>query len=80
MAGPSRSLKEELEPAVKGAGETTVGWPWSSLVTRNAPVAGQDTLFYQRGYRVRIGQGMGCVGAPAPASHWERRTWDGDVS
>ena len=43
MAGPYLWLREELEPAVGGAWGTTVGWPWSSLVPRNSPVAGRDT-------------------------------------
>ena len=69
MAGPYLSLKKELGPAVTGAEGATVGWPWSSLVTGNSPVAGPDTLPYWQGFRVPIWQGMGCVGAPAPASH-----------
>ena len=80
MAGQYLWLKEELRPAVKGAYETTDGWPWSTLVSRTLAVAGQDTLPHWQGFRVRIEQGMGCVSAPASASYWERRTWDGDMS
>ena len=61
MAGPYLWLRVELGPAVKGAWEATVGWPWSHLVSRNTPVAGRETLPYQQGLRVRIEQGMGCV-------------------
>ena len=43
MAGPYLSLREELGPAVKGAWEATVGWPWSALIPRTSPVAGRDT-------------------------------------
>ena len=43
MAEPYLWLREELEPAVKGAWGATVGWPWSHLVARNSPVAGRDT-------------------------------------
>ena len=43
MAEPYLWLREELEPAVKGAFGATVGWPWSALVPRNSPVAGRDT-------------------------------------
>ena len=31
MAGPYLQLRGELGPAVKGAWEATVGWPWSPL-------------------------------------------------
>ena len=61
MAGPNLWLKGELGPAIKGAWEATVGWPWSLLVPRNLPVAGRDTLPYWQGFRVRTEQGMGCV-------------------
>ena len=61
MAGPYYSLKEELGPAIRGAWGATVGWPWSLLVPRNSPLAGQDTLPYWQGFRVRTEQGMGCV-------------------
>ena len=53
MAGPYLWLKGELGPAVKGAWGATVGWPWSTLLSRKSPVAGQDNLRYE--------QGMGCV-------------------
>ena len=43
MAEPYLWLKEELEPAVKGAWGATVGWLWRPLVRRNSPVAGRDT-------------------------------------
>ena len=43
MAQPYLWLREELEPAVKGAQGATVGWPWGLLVLRNLPVAGRDT-------------------------------------
>ena len=32
--------KGDLEPAIRGASEATVGGPWSPLVPRNSPVAG----------------------------------------
>ena len=44
MAEPFLWLREELEPAVKGAWDDTIGWPWSLLVSRNSPVAERDTL------------------------------------
>ena len=43
MAGPYLSLRDELETVVEGAWGATVGWPWSSLVPINSPVAGRDT-------------------------------------
>ena len=43
MAEPYLWLREELQPVVKGAWEATVGWPWSSLVPSNLPVAGRDS-------------------------------------
>ena len=43
MAEPYLWLRGELEPAVKGAQEATVGQPWSALVPRQSPVAGRDT-------------------------------------
>ena len=43
MAGPYLSLREELGPAVKGAWEATVGWPWSPLIPGTSPEAGRDT-------------------------------------
>ena len=61
MAGPYLRLRVELGPAIKGALRATVSWPWSSLVPRNSPVAGRDTLPYWQGFRVRTEQGMGCV-------------------
>ena len=61
MAGPYLQLRRELGPAVEGAWGATVGWPWSTLVPRNSPVAGRDTLPYQQGFRVRTEEGMGCV-------------------
>ena len=61
MAGPCLWLRWELGPAVKGAGGATVGWPWSLLVPKNSPVAGQDIPPYRQGFRVRTEQGMGCV-------------------
>ena len=61
MAGPYLWLREELGPAVKGAWGATVDWPWSTLVPRNSPVAGRDTLSYWQGFRVRTEQAMGCV-------------------
>ena len=61
MAGPYLQLKGKLRPAVQGAWGATVGWPWSSLVSRNSPVAGRDTLPYGQGFRVRTEQGIGCV-------------------
>ena len=61
MAGPDLQLREELGPAVEGAWGATVSWPWSTLVPRNSPVAGRDTLPYRQGFRVRTKQGMGCV-------------------
>ena len=48
MAGPYLLLGEELGPAVRGAWEATVGWPWSPLVRRNSPVAGRDTSLIGR--------------------------------
>ena len=48
MAEPSLSLREELEPALKGAWGATVSWPWSTLVHRNSPVAGRDTSLIGR--------------------------------
>ena len=61
MAGPYLWLRGELRPAVKGAWEATVGWPWSNLVLRNSPVAGRDPFPYWQGFRVRTEQGMSCV-------------------
>ena len=43
MAEPYLWLREELEPAVKGAEGAIVGGPWSILVFRNSPVAGWDS-------------------------------------
>ena len=43
MAEPYLWLRGELEPAVEGAWEATVGWSWTNLVPRNSPVAGRDT-------------------------------------
>ena len=43
MAGPYLWLRKELAAAVKGAWGATVGWPRSTLVPRNSPVAGRDT-------------------------------------
>ena len=43
MAEPYLRLREELKPAVRGAWGATVGWPWSTLVPKNSPVAGRDT-------------------------------------
>ena len=43
MAGPYLWLRVELGAAIQGAGGATVGWPWSTLVPRNSPVAGRDT-------------------------------------
>ena len=80
MVGPYLWPKWELGPAVEGTQGATVGGPWSTLVSGNSLMAGQDTLPYWQGFLVRIWQGMGCVGAPAPASHCEGRTWDWDVS
>ena len=53
MAGLYLRLREELQPAVKGAEGATGSWPWSPLVPRNSPVAGRDTLPYWQGFRVR---------------------------
>ena len=61
MAGPYLWLRGGLGPAVEGAEETTVGWPWSTLVPKNSPVARRNTLPYWQGFRVRTEQGMGCV-------------------
>ena len=61
MAGLYLWLREELQPAVKGAWGATVSWPWSHLDPRNSPVVGRVTLPYWQGFRVRTGQGMGCV-------------------
>ena len=61
MAGPYLWLREEFGPAVKGAWVATVGWPWSTLVLRNSPVAGRYTLPYWQRFRVRTEKGMGCV-------------------
>ena len=61
MAGPYLRLREELGPAVKGQRGATVVWPWATLVPRNWPAAGRDTLPYWQGFRVRTEQGMGCV-------------------
>ena len=69
MAGPYLSFRGELGPAVTGAWGATVSWPWSPLVSRNLSVAECDTLPYWQGFRVRTGQGMGCVCVLAPASH-----------
>ena len=43
MAEPYLWLREELEPAVKGAWGATVSWPWSHLGPRSLPVAGRDS-------------------------------------
>ena len=61
MAGSYLWLKGELGPAAEGAWGAIVGWPWSTFVPRNSPVAGRDTLPYRQGFRVRTEQGMGCV-------------------
>ena len=61
MAGPLLQLRGVLGPAVKGAWGATVGSLWSTLVRRNSPVAGRDTLLFWQGFRVRTEQGMGCV-------------------
>ena len=42
MAEPYLWLREDLEPAVKGAWGATVDWPLSPLVFRNSPVAGRN--------------------------------------
>ena len=80
MARPFLQLRRELGPAVKRAGEAIVGQPWSALVPWNYSPAVRDTLPYRQGFRVRTEQGMGCVCAPAPASHYKGRTWDLDMS
>ena len=69
MAGPYLWLREELGPAVERGLVATVGWPWSILVSRKSPVAGQENFPFWQGFRVRTEQGMGCVSAPAPTSH-----------
>ena len=61
MAGPYLELRGEYGPVVKGAWRTTAGWPRSTLLPRNSPVAGRDTPPYWQGFRVRTEQGMGCV-------------------
>ena len=61
MAGPHLCLKGESGPAVEGAWGATVGWPWMSLVPRNSPVAGLNTLPFGQDFRVRTEQAMGCV-------------------
>ena len=61
MAEPYLWLREELEPAVRGAWGATLSWSWSPLIPRNSPVAGRDTPPYWQGFRVRTEQGMGCV-------------------
>ena len=61
MAGPYLCLMGKLGPAVKGALGATVGRPWSVLVPKNSPVAGQNTPLYGQGFKVRTGQGMGLV-------------------
>ena len=61
MEGPHLWLKMKFRPAVKGAWGTTVVPFWNSLVPRNSPMAGRDTLPYGQGFRVRTEQGMGCV-------------------
>ena len=61
MAGPYLRLRGGLGPVDKGAWGATVGWPWSSLVPRNLPVAGWDTVLHWQGFRVRTEQGIGCV-------------------
>ena len=43
MAGPYLWHRAEFGPAVKGAEGAIVGGPRSALVSRNSPVAGQDT-------------------------------------
>ena len=48
MAGPFLWLREELEPVVEKTWGATVGWPWSTLVPRNSPVAGRDTSPFGR--------------------------------
>ena len=59
MAGPYLWLREELGPAVKGAWEATVGWPWDHLV--ELPCGWAGDLSHWQGFRVRTEQGMGCV-------------------
>ena len=64
MAEPYLWLRGELGPAVKGAEGATVGWPWSPLVLRKSPVAGQDTSPIGRASGSglsRTDKGMGCV-------------------
>ena len=41
MAGPYLQLGMKLGPAIGGAWETTVGWPWSVLAPKNTPMAGE---------------------------------------
>ena len=59
--GPISDSKGELGPAVKGAWGAIVGRLWIPLAPRNSPVVGRNTLPYWQGFRVRTGQGMGCV-------------------
>ena len=61
MAGPYLRPRGKLGPAVKGAWGATVGWSWSTLVSRDSPVAWRNNLPYWQGFRVRTEQGMGCV-------------------
>ena len=61
MTGPYLRLRGELGATIKGAWGTAVGWPWSTLVARNSPVAGRDTLPHLQVFGVRIEQSMGSV-------------------
>ena len=61
MAEPYLWLREEFGPAIEGAWGATVRQPWSHLVPRDSPVAGQETPPSRQGVRVRTEQGMGCV-------------------
>ena len=69
MAGPYLQLMGELRPAIEGAWGATVCWPWSPLGSQELACGLAEHLPYWQGFRVRTEQGMGCVGAPAPASH-----------
>ena len=61
MAGPYLWLREELEPAVKGAWGATVGSPWGSLGSQELACGWAGHPPYWQGFRVRTEQGMGCV-------------------
>ena len=80
MTGPYLWLREKLGTAVKGAQAAIVGYPWRLLRSQELACGWAGRPPCWQGLRVQNEQDMGYVGAPAPASHWEGRTWDWDMS